>query len=458
MICCDCCNRSISRWRWLTTRRIVFVNEALTKWLGVAAADLIGRTCHYRSGDLDPLAAVADGLCPPPETFEGQRTTATIVKPSAVGPMEGRQAEFIPLRGSGDAALAVFVLVGGENLPEDSLVGESDIMGSDESQQLHEVLQRFRQELAYWHHPSRLVGQSPAMIRVRNQVKLAAAGNGAVLIVGPTGIGRQQVARTIHAASSSSTGPFIPIDCANLPPDLFRTTLDSLTARRSPAEIAAAASVALLDVDSLPAESQQDLCKWITNLKRGLRIFSTSRQPLDRLAEDGRFKADLACLLGTLVIELPSLESRREDIPLLAQMFLEDLNAQGSKQLRGFASDAMDRLVDYQWPGQIDELSATVREAAAAADSVEITTANLPKRLHHAAEAAKFPRRPPEPIDLEQWLACMERELIERALREAKQNKAQAARLLGLTRPRLYRRMIQFGLERDDAEVESQES
>ena len=110
--------------------------------------------------------------------------------------------------------------------------------------------------------------------------------------------------------------------------------------------------------------------------------------------------------------------------------------------------------MEYAWPGQIDELAAVVREAATQAEESEIRAADLPKRLRHAAEAVRYTRQPAEPIDLEQFLARVEKELIERALREAKGNKSQAARLLGLTRPRLYRRMVQLGLERGEPAIE----
>ncbi len=123
------------------------------------------------------------------------------------------------------------------------------------------------------------------------------------------------------------------------------------------------------------------------------------------------------------------------------------MNGQSAKQLRGFSPEALDRLVQYDWPGEVDELAAIVRESCAAAEGVEVTSDNLPKRLRLAAEAARFPRKPVEPIELEKLLAHIETELIQRALQQAKGNKSQAAKLLGLNRPRLYRRMVQLGLE-----------
>jgi DNA-binding NtrC family response regulator len=397
-------------------------------------------------------------LCPPPHTFQGQRAVGVVVKPTAGAPLERRLADFIPLASSADDAASVLVILDRENLLNDaaeSALGatSAEVDEIDESQQLHEIVARFRRDFNQWHHPNRLAGRSPAMMRVRAQVKLAAASQSTVLIVGPPGIGRQHIARTIHSASQLK-GAFTPISCSALPPDLLRSSIESIGGRRRPAEDKSPATVVLLDVDQLPAELQHELAQRMANGLRNVRIMATTAERLDLLAQRSEFRGDLAQLLGTLVVELPSLASRPDDIPILAQMFVEDLNAQGSRQLRGFTSEAMDRLVEYAWPGQIDELAAVVHEAATQAEESEIRATDFPKRLRHAAEAVRYTRQPAEPIDLEQFLARVEKELIERALREAKGNKSQAARLLGLTRPRLYRHMVQLGLERGEPEIE----
>jgi DNA-binding NtrC family response regulator len=174
---------------------------------------------------------------------------------------------------------------------------------------------------------------------------------------------------------------------------------------------------------------------------------ATARTPLVELVRRGEFRADLASLLGTVVIELPPLAERRDDIPLLAQAFLEELNARGGKQVSGFLPEALDRLDAHPWPGNLDELARVVAEAHGRCETPYIGPADLPQRLHLAADAAAHPRRKEEPIVLGQLLAEIEREVIERALKRSKGNKAKAARLLGMTRPRLYRRMIQLGFE-----------
>jgi DNA-binding NtrC family response regulator len=239
---------------------------------------------------------------------------------------------------------------------------------------------------------------------------------------------------------------FIPISCSALPADALRSVLKSHLSRTSNGQIAEAKTLALLDVQRMPINIQAEVAAWLSNDLGALHVIATATEPPARWLDDKNFRSDLAHRLSTLIIELPPLNHRPEDIPIIAQMLLEDLNGRGEKQLRGFAPEVFDRLVQYDWPGQIDELAGIVREAFVAAEGIEVFIGDLPKRLQQAAEAARFVPRPVQRIDLEQFLAQIETDLIERALRVAKQNKSEAARLLGLNRPKLYRRMVQLGL------------
>lgn len=439
-------------------RRIVFVNEACAHWLGVAGADLLGRVTHYQSSTENPedaAQAVVNSLCPSPEAFQGRRTIGILSTPVGKQPHQQRRAEFLPLSTNDGETFCVLAVVDAVAWSGDTTVSNTtSTIPADEAQQLHHLVQSFRREMIQAHRLERLIGSSPAMARVRAQVKMAATTSGSVLIIGPSGIGRQHGARTIHALQPQNGGAFIPVQCAQLPIESLRSTLVSLLARHTRAEIGPPVTLLLADVDSLPAEMQAELVQFLSGPVQKLRIISTAQQILTPLSVAGTFRADLAHRLSTLVIELPALSQRREDIPLIAQTLLEELNGQGEKQLRGFTSEAIDRLTQHDWSGQIDELAGVVREAFAQAEGIEITPIDLPKRLRQAAEAARLVRQPPEPIDLEKFLAQAETELIQRALQKAKGNKTQAARLLGLNRPRLYRRMVQLGLETaaDDAD------
>jgi DNA-binding NtrC family response regulator len=240
----------------------------------------------------------------------------------------------------------------------------------------------------------------------------------------------------------------IPLACSALGADLIQSTVRALAA--NPLGDRAARSTLLLnEVDRLPPEVHAELADVLSARSFLPRLVATAERPLDELVGRGQYRSDLAAVLGTLLIEVPPLARRREDLPLLAQMFLEEANTRGSHQVGGFSPEALDRLDAYPWPGNVDELAQMVAQAYGHAEGAEIAVGDLPKRIHQAAEAAAHPRPVEEPIQLDSFLAEIERELIHRALAQAKGNKAKAARLLGLTRPRLYRRMVQLGLEEE---------
>jgi DNA-binding NtrC family response regulator len=428
-------------------RRIVFVNKACAQWLGVSPADVTGRIARYQSGGGDAAERAADALCPPPEVLHGRRVTGAIAKPGADSQSNAGHAEFVPLGGDDGQAVGVLILIDLSPLKP----AEAPLPTEDEAVQLHEAVRRLRQEMAQAHQLDRLAGSSPAMTRVRAQVQMAAVSDGSVLLVGPPGIGREHVARTIHA-SQSNAGAFVPVSCSALPAEQLRTTLASLINRHGHPDATSMTTILLTDLETLPPEVQPDLARWLAAGRRGIRFMATSVEPAGDLVATKKLRSDAAHLVSTLVIELPPLAERREDIPLVAQLLLEDLNGRSEKQVRGLAAEAMDQLVQYDWPGQVDELANTIREGFEKTEGFEITPADLPKRLRQAAEASRFARPSAEPIDLEKFLARVETELIERAMRQAKGNKTKAAKLLGLNRPRLYRRMVQLGLERAGAD------
>jgi len=227
---------------------------------------------------------------------------------------------------------------------------------------------------------------------------------------------------------------------------LIHSTVAALAARRPPPG-QAGGTLLLNEADKLPLEVQAEMAKVLSAKSFQLRCIATSGQSLGDLARRGQYREDLASVLSTIVIELPPLAERRRDLPMLAQLFLEDANSRGTKQVAGFSSEALDRLDGYPWPGNVDELAHMVAEAHQRAEGVQIRVGDLPERIRLAADAAAHPPRQEERIVLDEFLGRIERELIRRALARAKGNKTKAAKLLGMTRPRLYRRLVQLGLE-----------
>jgi DNA-binding NtrC family response regulator len=312
---------------------------------------------------------------------------------------------------------------------------------------LHERLRSFHRRAAARLGVGRLLGDSLVMRRLRAQVAMAAGSTASVWIVGPPGSGRQRAAEAIHYGAEGAVGSLVPLDCAVLGGELVISTVHTLAARRPSAERPAGSTLLLVDVDLLPSDVQTSLAQTLCGRAFPLRLISTSRQAVEELIAAGKFRQDLGLTLSTISIHLPPLAERREDLPLVAQLFLEEVNLRGGKQVAGFTPEALDALDAYPWPGNLDELAAVVSLAHQRTKGPQIGVGDLPDEIHLAAAAAARPRKPEETIVLDEFLGRIERELIERALRRAKGNKARAARLLGLTRPRLYRRMVQLGLE-----------
>lgn len=424
---------------------IVFLNQACRDWLGPVAEELMGRRCVYHTGpELEATDAVAAQLCPPPVVLRGERVVADVARTIPEG-MVYRRAQFVPLGASAENVLAVIALLGESDCPDPS---PPDPAAEDrESFDLHEHVRRFRRQAALRYGIARLIGTSPAICRVRAQAELAAGTRASVLVIGPPGSGRRHVAESIHyGAGPEAVGSLTPLDCSLLTGELIQSTLRAAVAEVATAGQPGRNTLLLCDADQLPDESQASMAAILSAPTFRLRLIATAAAPLVEAVRHARYREDLAALLSTITIELPPLAQRRGDVPLLAQAFLEEVNALGGKQLSGFTSEALDRLAAYGWPGQVDELVKVVTESHLLAGGREVTLGDLPERLRLAADAAARPRRKEETIVLPEFLEQIERDLIRRAVARSKGNKAKAARLLGLNRARLYRRMVQLGL------------
>jgi len=437
-------------------RRIVYCNAACAAWTGVAAEELIGQQCQYHwPADSPQAQRAAAGLCPPPEVFAGARRSAAVHRATDDGALVRRMGNFLALGDEieGNGVLAVLDL---EDLPSSGAVAPLSNAPDAQAEELHAAVAAFRARLAGCYSLDRMIGSGPSATLAREQALVAAACQANVVIWGPPGSGRQHLAKAIHYRRSADSGrALVSLFCSALPAELLRSTLQAMIAKASQRQ-GPLDTLLLGDVDQMPLEVQAELAAALSTRKIALPIIATASVPLESLEGLGEFRHDLACQLSTIIIRLDPLSDRLADLPILAQTFLEEVNAEGDKQVGGFTAAALDLLVAYPWPGNVEELVTIVREAHDNAASHEIEPAELPKRIHLAADAARYPRKREETIELEDFLARVEKELIERAMKRAGGNKSKAAKLLGLTRPRLYRRLVQLGLAEEESEQASE--
>ncbi|MFI4877108.1 MAG: helix-turn-helix domain-containing protein [Blastopirellula sp. JB062] len=417
-------------------QQLAFLNDACRDAFGDDAEELIGLKCAYHAaGQLPRLKQLAADLAPPPDVFAGRQTETALTLPMADGNDCRYRVQFSPLWYEGGEYGTLAICYPHNGAGEGS---QADLR--------HDQLRVWRRNWRKRFVTSRLIGESAAMARVRRQISLSSTTRLPVSIFGPAGSGREHAARTVcYARHGEGSGPVISIRSELMDAELIQSAVRSFVRRCEEADDASNASLILLDADMLPGDAQSELFHLLRLIDLDLRIVSTARCSLLEVAQHGKYREDLAYQLSTIEIELPPLCDRPEDIPLLAQALIEQHNLEGARQLRGLTEEAVDLLLDYDWPGNIDELAAIIAEAAAETASVWIDADHLPKKIRHAREAKRFAAKPAEPIELDAFLAQVEEELIRRALQQTKGNKSKAAELLSVSRARLHRRLEATG-------------
>ena len=428
-------------------RRIIYCNPACARWTGVSTSELLGAQCVFHSEPDDgSAAAIAVALCPPPKVFSGKPRAAMIGITRPDGRTVHRCGHFLPLSDGEDECAAVVAV-----LESYDCAAQEPGPAVDDGAQLHEQLRALRRRMAGRYRLDSLLGRSPTIVRARAQIELATATGASVLVVGPAGSGKDHAAKAIHYGQADP-GSLVPVDCATLETNLLRGALRSAWL---PAAHSGRATLLLNNVDAMPPEAQLELVELLVREPRRVRVVATATRRLGEMAARDEYATTLACALSTITIELVPLTERIADLPLLAQAFVERANLHSVKQIGGLAREALDHLSAYAWPGNVDELAEVVGQAHERAAGGEITVADVPKQICWSAESGVHPPRTEESIKLEEFLGRVEKELIARAMRRAKNNKSKAAKLLGLTRPRLYRRLVQLGFEQPTGEKRS---
>jgi len=463
--------------------RLVYFNSAAELLTGFTAQEVIGLQCRSgtSSGEGGP-EDLAAALAPPPEAQAGQPAMVPVALPRPGGRCQRRMVLYVPLRGSGGRPLGTLGIFQ-EQAAESIQRAEPD----EPPESIRLELTRLRHELFHRYGTGQVVAVDEPMRRVLEQVRLAAACDAGVAIWGERGTGKATLAKTIHSLSPRRGGPFIAVDCALLPPDVLEQDLFGYGGRADPYEGPARAGLieqavggtllirnlghmprdvqarlaALLErIEqefaqrhegiSQPPEAQAQRRKQIaepTQRIRPIRLIATDRVDPARLMAEDRLRPDLYFLVTTISIHMPPLRLRHAELPLLAQECVEQANAAGDKQVRGLSAAALELLQLYDWPGNLRELDEVIRSAHGRCDGSVIQPAHLPLRIREPGAEPVEPPRASRQINLDEVLLNAERKLIELALRKAKGNKSQAAQMLSISRARLYRRMVQLGLE-----------
>jgi DNA-binding NtrC family response regulator len=327
-----------------------------------------------------------------------------------------------------------------------------------EQKTLQEELKRLRTEVQARNRFQNIIGQSSAMQMVFETIAQVSDLPANVLIEGESGTGKELIARAIHCNSSRGTGPFIPVNCAAIPETLLESELFGYVrgaftdARRDRPGLFREASGGILfldEISEIPITLQAKLLRVLEDKevrplganqseKVDTRVLSASNRFLDELVRNGKFRQDLYYRLNVIRIELPTLRHRSEDIPLLVKHFIEKFADSAKRNVEGIQDEALAALRSYDWPGNIRELEHTIERAVLLGKGALIGVEDLPAHLVARGESA---------IVLAQALARqftlrdLEREYIGKVLETTHGNKTEAARILGVDRTTLYRKL-----------------
>ena len=304
-----------------------------------------------------------------------------------------------------------------------------------------------------------IVGESIPIKAVRKQIAIVAPTNSRVLIYGESGTGKELVSRNIHFMSSRANSPFVEVNCAAIPEELIESELFGHTkgsftgasdAKKGKFELPDGGTLFLDEVGDMSLKTQAKVLRAVEEhsfqpigapsaVRVDVRVITATNKNLQNEIAASRFREDLFYRLNVIPFFVPPLRERREDIPVLARYFMRVFSAEHGRGPKEFTSEALDMLVDYSWPGNVRELRNEIERLVIMVqeDAIQTGDLSLPNGNHT-----------PRASTLHEARARYEREFIISKLKENNWNVSQTARLLGLERSYLYRKMKAYGIEK----------
>jgi len=312
------------------------------------------------------------------------------------------------------------------------------------------------------HHRYQVIGDSVPMKALRQQIAVTAPTNGRVLIYGESGVGKELVARALHAASLRTKGPFVEVNCAAIPEDLIESELfghlkGSFSAASEDKigkfEKANGGTLFLDEIGDMSLRTQSKVLRVLEEQRFepvgssqavavDVRVLAATNKNLENEISRGAFRQDLFYRLNVIPFFVPPLRERLRDIPTLANHFLNEFSVAYGKKIRELSDAAMDVLLRYPWPGNVRELRNLVERLVIVCPQAKIEPHHLPPELFRGA--AESPHQPYN--TLHEARSAYEREFILRKLQEHRWNMTQTASALGLERSHLYRKMKSLGI------------
>ena len=328
-----------------------------------------------------------------------------------------------------------------------------------------------KREVAAKTSQARLIGKSDAMQKVLDVINKVADTKSNVLICGESGTGKELVARAIHANSARARMPFVPVNCSALPETLLESELfgymkgaftGAVTNKAGLFEVANGGSIFLDEIGETTPATQVKLLRVLQerefrrvggtqDVKVDVRVIAATNRDLEKAVAEGVFREDLYYRLDVIPITLPPLRQRTEDIPLLAQHFLEKFARTGGIPAPTLSPEALKLMAAHEWKGNVRELENLIERGVAFGGGATITEEDVAKWLHRPAAATKsaIPSDlPPDGLDLERLMNSIEKDLLLKALERARWVKKRAAKLLQLDARSFRYRLSKFAITR----------
>ena len=311
----------------------------------------------------------------------------------------------------------------------------------------------------------RIVGKSRVIEELRQQIAIAAPSNGRVLIHGENGVGKELVARAIHAQSARRDGPFVEVNCAAIPEELIESELfghergaftGAVNRRRGKFELADGGTLFLDEVGDMSVKTQAKVLRALEEqafervggketLRVDVRVLAASNQNLPELIAQGRFREDLFYRLAVIPVEVPPLRQRTEDIPLLVEHFINLFSGENAKHPKTISVEALAYFLSYDWPGNVRELRNMVERLVIMTPGDVIGPEVLPPPLRPREPAATAEDTQREKT-LKEAREAFERVYILGELRAHEWNMTRTAEKLGIERSHLYRKLKMYGI------------
>ncbi|TVP10162.1 sigma-54 dependent transcriptional regulator [Shewanella sp. KCT] len=344
-----------------------------------------------------------------------------------------------------------------------------------------------------------LVGRSEGIAQVRHLINQVAGSDATVLVLGQSGTGKEVVARNIHYISERRDGPFIPVNCGAIPPELLESELfghekgsftGAISARKGRFELAEGGTLFLDEIGDMPLQMQVKLLRVLQErvfervggskpIHTNVRVIAATHRELETMIANGEFREDLFYRLNVFPVEMPALCERKDDIPLLLQELVSRVYNEGRGKVR-FTQRAIESLKEHSWSGNVRELSNLVERLTILYPGGLVDVNDLPLKYRHidvpeyqvqvseeelerdalasifSDEVAvdipesRFPSElPPEGVNLKDLLAELEIDMIRQALDQQDNVVARAAEMLGIRRTTLVEKMRKYGMSKD---------